>query len=87
MLRATGDVDMSHYRIIQDRDEPNRPLGAQAAACPRCGAHFVLCRSAYPFIDACGLESYILACQECGASLSGIVDPFDDTVLISEVAA
>jgi hypothetical protein len=56
-------------------------------ACPGCGAHFAFCRSEYPFIDACGFESYTFACKECGAALSGIVDPFDDALLITEMAA
>ena len=38
-------------------------------------------------IDACGFESYTFACKECGAALSGIVDPFDDALLITEMAA
>ncbi len=78
---------MSHYGIVQNRDEPSTPLGAQAIACPKCHARFVFRRSREPFIDACGFESYALECDECGASLAGIVDPFDDTLLISEMAA
>jgi hypothetical protein len=87
---------MSHYRVIQawDRktsrktwEEPSVPLGAQAIACPKCRARFVFCRSAEPFIDACGFESYTLECNECGASLAGIVDPDDETLLISEMPA
>jgi len=54
---------------------------------PGCGARFAFCRSEHPVIDACGFESYTFACKECGASLSGIVDPFDDALLITEMAA
>ena len=78
---------MSHYRTIQSWDEPNAALRAQPAACPGCGARFAFCRSEHPFIDACGFESYTFACKECGASLSGIVYPFDDALLITETAA
>ena len=78
---------MSHYRIAQTWDEPNTALGAQTIACPKCSASFVFCRSHKPFIDACGFESYTLECNECGASLAGIVDPFDETLLISDMAA
>ena len=56
-------------------------------SCPGCGARFVFCRSEHPFIDACGFESYTFACEECGASLSGVVDPFDDVLLITKMAA
>jgi hypothetical protein len=55
--------------------------------CPGCGAGFAFCRSENPVIDACGFESYTFACKECGASLSGIVDPFDNALLITEMAA
>jgi hypothetical protein len=78
---------MSHYRTVQSWDEPNTALGAQAVACPKCDAPFVFCRNSKPFIDACGFESYALECHECGASLAGIVDPFDETLLLSEIAA
>jgi hypothetical protein len=80
-------MPMGHYRIVQDRNEPNTALGAQAVACPKCEARFVFCRSRKPFIDACGFESYALECHECGAPLAGIVDPFDETLLMSEMAA
>jgi len=40
-----------------------------------------------PRIDACGFESYSLECKECGVPFAGIVDPFDDTLLPSEIAA
>jgi hypothetical protein len=80
-------MPMGHYRIVQDLGEPNTALGAQAVACPKCQARFVFCRSPKPLIDACGFESYALECHECGAPLAGIVDPFDETLLISEMAA
>jgi len=57
-----------------------------AAACPGCSAQLMLRRSAAPLIDACGFESYQLACHACGAPLAGIIDPADDTLLLSEVA-
>jgi hypothetical protein len=47
----------------------------------------MFCRSRTPQIDACGFESYRLECKECGLPLAGIVDPFDDTLLLSEMAA
>jgi hypothetical protein len=78
---------MSHYRILPDRAEPGKPHRAQPVACPGCGARFAFCRSEHPLIDACGFETYSFACKECGASLSGIVDPLDDALLITEIAA
>jgi hypothetical protein len=78
---------MSHYRILPDRAESGKPYRAQPVACPGCGARFAFCRSEHPLIDACGFETYSFACKECRASLSGIVDPLDDALLITEIAA
>ena len=78
---------MSHYRIIPGRAEPGKPYRAQSVACPGCRAHFTFCRSEDHVIDACGFESYTFACKECGAAWSGSVDPFDDALLITEMAA
>jgi hypothetical protein len=44
-------------------------------------------RSAVPPIDECGFESYRFACHACGAPLAGIIDPADDQLLLSQVAA
>jgi hypothetical protein len=74
---------MGFYRPIAAFDESSE----RTVACPTCKARFTFCRSPTPFIDACGFESYALECHECGASLAGIVDPLDDTLLISEMAA
>ena len=38
-------------------------------------------------IDACGFESYRFECSECHTALAGIIDPADDALLISQVAA
>jgi hypothetical protein len=78
---------MSHYRIIPDRVEPGRPYRGQLVACPGCGSSFVFCRSENAAIDACGFETYTFACEECGASLSAIVDPLDETLLITRTDA
>ena len=78
---------MSHSGLARNWNEPSTPLGAQAIACPKCKTRLMFSRNREPFIDACGFESYALECRECGASLAGIVDPFDDTLLISELAA
>ena len=60
--------------------------GVQVIACPRCNAQFMFCRSRTPRIDSCGFESYSLDCMECGAPLAGIVDPYDDALLLAEIA-
>jgi hypothetical protein len=62
------------------------PPEPQVVACPRCGAEQMFRRSLRPLIDSCGFESYSFACRECAAPLGGIVDPCDDTLLLSELA-
>jgi len=43
-------------------------------------------RSRSPKIDSCGFESYSLACTACDVALAGIIDPCDETLLLSEDA-
>jgi hypothetical protein len=45
----------------------------------------MFCRSRTPDVDACGFESYSLECHECGGRLAGIIDPYDDELLLSEL--
>jgi hypothetical protein len=61
--------------------------GVQIIACPTCSARFVFHPSHSPHIDECGFESYTLDCTECRAPLAGIIDPADDTLLVSAIAA
>jgi len=42
-------------------------------------------RSATPQIDGCGFETYSLACWKCATPLAGIIDPLDETLLLSKV--
>jgi uncharacterized Zn finger protein len=51
--------------------------------CPQCKARSVFQRTAFPRIDSSGFECYSLKCQNCGAALVGIIDPFDDKLLLS----
>ena len=72
---------------VISRDESSAISATHAIACPKCAAQLRFCRSHNPRIDACGFESYSLECKECGVPFAGIVDPFDDTLLLSEIAA
>jgi hypothetical protein len=51
--------------------------------CPKCKARFLFRRASVPHFDSDGFESYELDCKLCGASLAGIIDPFDGTLLLS----
>jgi uncharacterized protein YbaR (Trm112 family) len=68
------------------RRRRDHALDAQIVACPKCNAQLMLRRSRVPRIDESGFESYNLECEACGTALSGIVDPYDDMLLVSETA-
>jgi hypothetical protein len=36
-----------------------------------------------PYFDPEGFESYLFDCRFCRASLAGIIDPFDGTLLLT----
>jgi hypothetical protein len=62
--------------------------GYQATApaeCPKCRANVPFRRSLDPVIDSCGFETYTLVCPACGQSVSGIINPTDDTFLAAQV--
>lgn len=68
-------------------DRVSAAAKTQFIACPKCGAALIFRRSRIPFIDSCGFESYSFACRECATPLGGIIDPSDDTLLLSELPA
>jgi hypothetical protein len=51
--------------------------------CPKCDASIGFYRSEKPHIDECGFESYSFKCRVCGSMLVGIIDPADDTLLVT----
>jgi hypothetical protein len=53
------------------------------ATCPKCKTSSKLCRLTDAQIDSCGFESYSLHCGGCDTLLAGIVDPWDDELLVS----
>jgi hypothetical protein len=64
-------------------EERAAPSGCtRAVVCPQCDAQLTWHASPTPQIDACGLESFRLQCTQCGASLAGVIDPYDDAVLL-----
>jgi C4-type Zn-finger protein len=78
---------MKHFRPIVNVEAPTTVSDAQVIACPACSAQLTFHRSNSPHIDECGFESYSLECKECGVPLAGIIDPFDETLLLTQIAA
>ena len=56
---------------------------SEKVACPKCDASIELYRSDQPHIDESGFESYSFKCRACGSMLIGIIDPADDTLLVT----
>jgi uncharacterized Zn finger protein len=56
-----------------------------SAACPKCGVRVVVHRILNPHTDSSGLENYFLKCDQCSAWLIGIIDPYDETLLLTEI--
>jgi hypothetical protein len=54
--------------------------------CPKCKARFSFRRSRVPHFDSYGFESYVFDCTFCGASLTGVVDPYDGELVVSPIA-
>jgi hypothetical protein len=76
MLRAEGSRDLRKQDALGTRD----------ASCPNCGQR-VICSEADVGFDSQGFESYQMDCRSCRAPLKGIVDPFDEALLLSVRAA
>jgi hypothetical protein len=62
------------------------PVGLREAQCPNCDQP-VVCSEANARFDSHGFESYQLDCGFCQTSLEGMVDPFDDALLLTARAS
>ena len=58
-------------------------LKLDKVACPKCDASLQFHRSNKPHINECGFQSYSFTCRACGSLLVGIIDPADDTLLLT----
>jgi len=79
------DIMASHRLAMRQRVGVSADF--QTAVCPVCDARLMFVRHPDADIDACGFESYRFECSECHTALAGIIDPADDALLISQVAA
>jgi hypothetical protein len=65
---------------IRNHDARNRLV-----ECPKCQSHFTFRRALTPRFDVQGFERYGFRCEQCRASLVGIIDPLDGVLLVSTV--
>lgn len=54
--------------------------------CLKCQARLTFHRALIPLMDSCGFESYSLECGACAVVFAGIIDPYDEALLLSEYA-
>jgi hypothetical protein len=50
--------------------------------CPSCSSPISL-RSEQARVDSLGFEIYRVKCKDCGAMLIGLIDPYDESLLLS----
>jgi hypothetical protein len=81
-----GVMANSVLRLEASEERAAPTGGTRAIACPQCDARLTWQASPASQIDACGLESFRLECTQCGASLAGVIDPYDDAVLLCALA-
>jgi hypothetical protein len=56
---------------------------SEKVTCPKCDSSLKFYRSDKPHIDECGFESCAFKCSACGSVFVGIIDPIDDTLLVT----
>jgi len=66
-------------------ERPKSTCGFQEIACPKCEARLIFVRTLTPQFDSAGFESYRIECVDCGSSLVGIIDPYGETLLLSQL--
>ena len=59
------------------------PDTAVAVTCPKCKTCSKLFRATIPQIDSCGFESYFFQCESCKSPLAGIIEPIEETLVVS----
>jgi hypothetical protein len=58
------------------------PSGTQVVECPYCRSPLPFRRTRNPIIDSTGFETYQLFCAGCRERFSGIIDPYDHSLLV-----
>ncbi len=74
-----GLVPATNNRTRPRKEAPRR----RNVECPKCKGRLLFRRARTPHFDSHGFESYQFNCKHCGASLAGIIDPYDGTLLLT----
>jgi hypothetical protein len=75
---------LSKIMVALQRGRTTQPA-LQTVECPRCGGRNSFGESQFTQIDSSGFECYRLRCNACAIRLVGVIDPYDGTLLVSEV--
>ena len=59
--------------------------GMKIIECPKCRSPIPFRRSNNPIIDGSGFEIYDFLCASCRKRFSGIIDPYDDSLLVEVI--
>lgn len=85
-MSARRTIFVAYFHRAMSADLPYAVADARPIGCPKCRVPLTFHRSVDPVFDACGFETYSFECKACGAPLTGIIDPFDDLLLVSETS-
>jgi hypothetical protein len=61
------------------------PSGTEIVECPNCRSPVPFRRANNPILDSAGFETYNLLCVSCQKRFSGIIDPYDDSLLVEVI--
>jgi len=86
-IQYSNDTDSAvvHHLERGGRREHQGHWQLAAVNCPRCEARLRLDITLTSLMDSCGLENCRLECDACGIRFVGIVDPYDDALLLAEL--
>jgi hypothetical protein len=84
-IRYIKNIDSNlTYPLLRDhRSRRPRRYPPLLIKCPKCQARLTFHRALIPLMDSCGFESYSLECGACAVVFAGIIDPYDEALLLS----
>jgi len=75
---------LSKIMVALQRGRTTRPV-LQTVQCPTCGGQNPFSETQLAQIDSSGFECYRFSCTACAIPLAGIIDPYDGTLLLTEL--
>ncbi len=84
-IRHSNDIDPVFEDAPGRHREHQKQWLPRSVNCPKCKARLWLYGMLATSTDSCGFENYCLKCDACGIQFAGVVDPYDDVLLLSEL--